>query len=53
MDVRTLGNDTKWIDGRMASIVMLLDMFHVHCTAHPSNLENILCVIEKIRVFAQ
>jgi hypothetical protein len=43
-------NDPKWIDRRMASIVMPLDVFHVDCTTHARDLKNVFGVIKQIRV---
>lgn len=49
--MRADGDDAKWIDGRMASIVVALDVIHVHCAAHAWDLENVFAVIQQIRVF--
>ena len=41
------------IDRRVASIVMLLDMFHIYSAAHTWDLENVFRVIEQIHVLAK
>ena len=46
--VRSNGDNTKWIDGRMATIVMLLYVVHIHCIWDSWNLINILSIIEQI-----
>lgn len=48
-----LRDDPKRIDRRVASIVMLLDMFHVYSAAHTWDLENFFRVIEQIWVLAE
>lgn len=50
VDAWTLRNDSKWIDGRMTSIVVLFYVCHVHCATHPRHLENVFGVIENIWV---
>lgn len=46
-------NNCKWIDRRMATIVMQLYMFHVHCVTNARNLENVFNIVEEIWVFPQ
>lgn len=53
VNIWTLWDDSKWIDGWMTSIVMLLNVLHVNCTAHARDLENVFGVIEYIWIFAQ
>lgn len=43
-------NYAKWIDSSTISIVIPLDEFHVDCTTDARDLENVLDVIEQIRV---
>lgn len=45
-----IGNDPNGVDSWMASIVMPLDVLHVHRGTHSMELENVFCVIEQIRV---
>ena len=53
VNIRSSRDDPKWIDGGVTPIVMFLDVFHVYCTAHSRDLEDVFRVIEEIRVFAQ
>lgn len=45
-------NDAKWIDLRMASIIMLLYVFHMNRAAYPFSLVYILGVIEQIWILS-
>lgn len=49
--IRTKRNDSKRINKRMASVVVVLDMFHDHGATHARDLKNIFSVIKQIRVF--
>ena len=42
------GDDTKGIDGRMATIVMLLYVVHIHSVRDSWNLIDVLGIIEQI-----
>lgn len=53
VNIWALRDDPIRIDRRVASIVMLLDMFHVYSAAHTWHLENVFSVIEQIRVLAK
>lgn len=53
VNIRAKRNDAKWINRRMASIVMPLDVFHVDCTTDPRHLKNVFGVIEEIRVLTK
>lgn len=46
-------NDSKWIDCRMASIIMLLDMFHMNRATYSFSLVYIFGVIEQIWILSQ
>jgi hypothetical protein len=50
VNIRAKRNDAKWINRRMASIVMPLDVFHFDCTTDARHLKNVFGVIEEIRV---
>lgn len=52
VNVRANRNNSQWIHGRMASIIMPLNVFHVHSAAHPGDLENVFGVIEQIGVLS-
>ena len=49
----TRRNDPKRVYGRMASVVMPLDVRHVDRAAHSRNLVDVFRVIEQVRVLAQ
>lgn len=53
VNIWTLGNDSKRIDGGMAPIVMLFDVFHVDGTAHAGYLKNVFGVIKQIWIFTK
>lgn len=44
-------DDPKWINRRMASVVMPLYVIHVNCAAHTGGLKDVFGVIEEIWVF--
>lgn len=46
-------NDSKRIDSRMASIIMLLYMFHMNRAAYPFGLVYVFGVIEQIWILSQ
>ena len=48
IDVGAKRNNPKGIDGRMASIIMPLDVFHVDCATHARNLEYVFGVIKQV-----
>lgn len=41
-------DDSKWIDGRLASIVKLFNVNHVHCATDSGGFANVFGVIEDI-----
>lgn len=49
----TTGNNSKWIDGRVASIVMLLDMLHMDSATHSRDLIYVFSIVEQIWVLAK
>lgn len=53
VNIGTLRNDPEWIDGRMAAVVMVLDVLHVDSAANSGDLENVLGVVEDVGIFAQ
>lgn len=53
VNIRAMRNDSIWINGRVTSIIVLLDVIHVHCAAHARNLEDLFCVIEQVWVLSQ
>lgn len=53
INIRTLWDDPVCIYGRMASIVVLLYVFHVDRAAHAWDLVYVFGVIEQIRIFTQ
>lgn len=50
VDVRSLGDDPERVYRRVASVVMLLNMFHVHSATHSTDLVDIFYVVEDIRI---
>lgn len=40
----------EWIYRRVATIVVALDVLHIHRAAHAWNLVNVLGIVEQIRV---
>lgn len=46
-------DDSKWIDGRMASIIMLLYVLHMNRATYPLDLVYIFGVVEQIWVLPQ
>ena len=53
IDIWPHRNDSKWIDRSMASILMQLYMFHVHCATNAKDLEDAFNIIEEVWVFPQ
>lgn len=49
---RSVGNDSQRVDGRMASVVVPLDVLYVHGGAHSLDLEQVLRIVEQIRVLS-
>ena len=50
IDVWTMRDDPKRVNRRVASIVMLLDVIHVHGATHTRDLKYIFRVVEQIRI---
>lgn len=50
IDVWSMRDDPERVNRRVASIVMLLDVIHVHCATHSGDLENVFRVVEQIRI---
>lgn len=46
VDIWTTRNDSIRIDRRVASIIMLLDVFHVDSATHSGDLEDVFRIIE-------
>jgi len=51
--IGTDGDNSIWVDGRMASIVVLLYVIHVDRAAHAWNLVYVFGVIKQIWIFTQ
>lgn len=45
-------DDSKWIDGRLASIVKPFNVNHVHCATDSGDLKYVFGVIEDIWILA-
>lgn len=52
IDIRAKRDDPIWIDRRMASIVMPLDVLHIHSARHAGNLIYVFGVVEQIWIFS-
>lgn len=50
VDIWTMRNDSKWIDGWMAPIVMLLNVHHVDCATNSRDLKYVFGVIEDVGI---
>lgn len=50
VDLWSVRDDSKRINRRMASVIMLLDMDHVHRATHTRDLEYVFRVVEQIRI---
>lgn len=48
IDVWSMRDDPERVNRRVASIVMLLDVIHVHRATHSGDLENVFRVVEQI-----
>lgn len=53
INVWSTRDDPKRVNRRVASVVMLLDVIHVHCAIHTGDLEYVLRVVEQIRILPQ
>lgn len=53
IDIWSMGDDPKRVDRRVASIVMLLDVIHVHGATHTAYLKYVFRVVEQIRILPQ
>lgn len=45
-------DDSMRVDGRMTAIIVLLDVFHVHCLGNSGKLVNILGVVEEVGILS-
>lgn len=46
-------NDSIWIDGRVTSIIMALDMLHIDSASHARDLIYVFGIIEQIRILSK
>jgi hypothetical protein len=50
VDIGAVRDDPEWVYRRVASVVMLLNVFHVYGATHAVYLVNVFYVVEDIRV---
>lgn len=53
VDVGATRDDSERIDRRVAAVVMLLNVLHVHRAANSGDLEYFFGVVEDVGIFAQ